>query len=166
MARPKPDNYERLQIVLGDKERNLLDNYQFAYMFNRITTPMVSLLKDVTGLAALYVILSSLFPKWAENLDLPTIDAYGDDDDGLLQYLEGVSLAAGLTGAAGGFLRGGPFGAIIFGALGLFGGEAIDDAVAAATEGELTPSSQEVNVGFTLLMVKLRGIYQGVKGAL
>jgi hypothetical protein len=143
-----------------------LDNYQFAYMFNRISSPIVELLKDASGLAALYVILSSLFPRWAENLDLPTVDAYADDDDGLLQYLEGVSLAAGLTGAAGGFIRGGPFGAVIFGLLGLFGGEAIDDVVAAATEGELTPSGQEINVGFTLLMIKLRAIYQGVKGGL
>ena len=162
MARPKPDNYERLQIVLGDKERQLLQDYRFAYMFNKISSPVVDLLKDISGIAVLYIILSSLFPNWASKLNLNEIDAFGDDDKGLVDYLSGLSLGAGLTGAAGGFVRGGPYGALVFGLLGLVLGEGAEDVTTQIRE----RGPEDVNIGFTLLMIKLRGIYQGVKGAL
>lgn len=162
LARPKPDNYERLQIVLGDKERQLLEDYRFAYMFNRVSTPIVDLLKDISGIAVLYIILSSLFPGWSSKLNLNEIDAFGDDDKGLVDYLSGLSLGAGLAGAAGGYVRGGPFGAFVFGVLGLVLGEAGDDVTQRIRE----RGSEDVNIGFTLLMIKLRGIYQGVKGAI
>lgn len=162
MARPKPDNYERLQIVLGDKERQLLEDYRFAYMFNRVSTPVVDLMKDISGIAVLYIILSSLFPNWSSKLNLNEIDAYGDDDKGLVDYLTGLSLAGGLTGVVTGYARGGPLGSIIFGILGLVLGEGADDVTQRIQE----RPGEDVNIGFTLLMIKLRGIYLGVKGAL
>ena len=131
-------------------------------MFNRVSTPVVDLLKDISGIAVLYIILSSLFPNWSSKLNLNEIDAFGDDDKGLVDYLTGLSLAGGLTGAATGFVRGGPFGAIVFGLLGLVIGEGADDVTSRIQE----RGGEDVNIGFTLLMIKLRGIYQGVKGSL
>lgn len=162
MARPKPNNYERLQIVLGDKERQLLEDYRFAYMFNRVSTPIVDLMKDISGIAVLYIILSSLFPNWSKGLNLTEIDAFGDDDKGLVDYLSGLSLGAGLAGAGYGFLRGGPVGSLIFGVLGLVIGEGADDVTARIQE----RGPEDVNIGFTLLMIKLRTIYNGVKNTL
>lgn len=163
MARPKPDNYERMQIVLGDKERQLLQDYRFAYMFNQIATPAVSLLKDVSGMAMLYLILSALFPNWSKGLNLTEIDAYGDDDEGIVQYLTGLSLGGGALGVGVGAIFGGPFGAIGLGILGALLGEVGDDLTRDVMEGK---PQQLSGVGFTLLMIKLRGIYQGVKGSL
>ena len=163
MARPKPDNYERMQIVLGDKERQLLQDYRFAYMFNQIATPAVSLLKDVSGMAMLYLILSSLFPNWSKGINLTEIDAYGDDDEGILQYLEGLSLAGGALGLGVGAIFGGPFGAVGLAILGALVGEVGDDITRDVYEGK---PQQLTGVGFTMLMIKLRGIYQGVKGSL
>ena len=140
----------------------MLEEYRFAYMFNRISTPIVDLLKDISGIAVLYIILSSLFPNWSSKLNLNEIDAFGDDDKGLVDYLSGLSLGAGLAGAAGGFVRGGPFGGIVFGLLGLVLGEGADDVTQRITE----RPGDDINIGFTLLMIELRGIYQGVKGAI
>ena len=162
MARPKPDNYERLQIVLGDKERQLLEDYRFAYMFNRVTTPVVDLMKDVSGIAVLYILLSSLFPNWSKGLNLSELEAFGDDDKGLVDYLTGISIAGGLSGAGYGFVRGGPVGALVFGLLGLVIGEGAEGV----TQKIQDRGAQDVNIGFTLLMIKLRVMYMGVKGAL
>ena len=159
MARPKPDNYERMQIVLGDKERTLLEDYRFAYMFNQIATPTVNLLKDVSGLAAVYLILSSIFPNWSKGIDFNVTDAYGDDDNGLLDYLSGISLAGGIAGAAGlGYRTRSIYGVGIGFLLGLLGGEGVEN-IGEQQQENLEQGTQEAGVRFTLFMLKLRNAY-------
>jgi len=79
--------------------------------FNQIATPIISLMKDVTGLAALYIILNALFPDWSKGLDLDALDAM--DETGWRDYFEAQNLAAAAAAAAGGAYAGswaGPWG--------------------------------------------------------
>lgn len=68
--------------------------------FAQISTPIVSLLKDVSGLAALYVILNAFLPEWAKGLDLKAMR--GMDSPGIFDYLEDQNLILATLGAIGG----------------------------------------------------------------
>ena len=48
------------RISLQDKEREMADLFLGAYAFNQITTPIVDLLKDVTGLITLFTLMAAL----------------------------------------------------------------------------------------------------------
>ena len=73
--------------------------------FAQVSTPLVSLLKDVSGLAALYVILNALMPEWAKGLDLKAMRDM--DSPGIFDYLEPQNLALGTIGAIAGVATGG-----------------------------------------------------------
>jgi hypothetical protein len=64
--------------------------------FNQVTTPLISLLKDVSGLAALYVILNAFVPNWADGLDLKSMR--GMDSPGIFDYLENRNLILSAIG--------------------------------------------------------------------
>ena len=50
MPKPKPDQVIRHEFVLGRSEREMLREATTAYQVNRIATPMVSLMNDVSGM--------------------------------------------------------------------------------------------------------------------
>lgn len=56
----KPTQVIVHRIELQTKERELLESAVGAYQFNKVAVPVVSLLKDVTGLAAFFLILNLL----------------------------------------------------------------------------------------------------------
>ena len=57
MPKPKPDQVIRHEIVLGRSERDLIEGALMAYQFNRVATPTVALLSDVSAMA---LILSAI----------------------------------------------------------------------------------------------------------
>lgn len=50
MGKPKPDKTISYRIELQDKERELLSQLAFGYTFKNIATPIVDLMKDVSGM--------------------------------------------------------------------------------------------------------------------
>jgi len=50
MTKRKPDKVIEYRFSLQDKERQMLDQYIAAHSFNSITTPIVTLMNDVTGM--------------------------------------------------------------------------------------------------------------------
>ena len=91
MPRKPTEKVIEYRITMGDWERTRVDGLMAGIQFNQIATPIVSLMKDVTGMAALYIILNALFPDWAKGLDLDALDA--TDEKGWRDYFEGINLA-------------------------------------------------------------------------
>jgi hypothetical protein len=73
MPKPKPDNIVRHEIVLGRSERELLDTMVTANAANKILTPLVAGMSDVTFVALVILAYNYLFD---ENIDIPA-DAGG-----------------------------------------------------------------------------------------
>lgn len=105
MPRRKPERVITHRIELGDFERSRLESLMSGMTFAQVSTPLVSLLKDVSGLAALYVILNALMPEWAKGLDLKAMRDM--DSPGIFDYLEPQNLALGTIGAIAGVATGG-----------------------------------------------------------
>jgi len=105
VSKNKPKETIEYVIRLQDKERQLLDDFILGKNFQNVATPIVDLLKDVSGLAAAYVILNALFPDWSKGLDLNAMS--GMDSPGIFDYLELQNLALGVAGAAAGVYTGG-----------------------------------------------------------
>ena len=59
MPKPKPDNIIRHEIVLGRADRELLDTAVTAYPANRVLTPLVALVSDVSALTAIFIVLEA-----------------------------------------------------------------------------------------------------------
>ena len=59
MPKPKPDNVIRHEIVLGRSEREMLDTAITAVAANRVLTPLVALLSDVSALSAIFILLEA-----------------------------------------------------------------------------------------------------------
>ena len=59
MPKVKPDNVVRHEIVLGRSERELLDTAVTAIAANRVLTPLVALLSDVSALSAIFILLEA-----------------------------------------------------------------------------------------------------------
>ena len=47
MPKPKPDQVIRYEVVLGSTERQIIKDMRSAYVFNRISAPMVDLAEDI-----------------------------------------------------------------------------------------------------------------------
>ena len=60
LPKPKPDQVIRHELVLGSVERKLLDEATTAYQVNKIATPIVNLMNDVTGMIVLLSLLASV----------------------------------------------------------------------------------------------------------
>ena len=59
MPKPKPDEIIRHEIVLGRAEREMLDTAIAGMTFNRVATPAVALLSDVSALSAIILVLEA-----------------------------------------------------------------------------------------------------------
>lgn len=59
MPKPKPDEIIRHEIVLGRTEREMMETVIAGITFNRVATPTVALLSDVSALSALILILEA-----------------------------------------------------------------------------------------------------------
>jgi len=59
MPKVKPDNVVRHEIVLGRAEREILDTAVTAIAANRVLTPLVALLSDVSALSAIFILLEA-----------------------------------------------------------------------------------------------------------
>lgn len=61
MPKPKPDNIVRHEIVLGRSERQLIEDGLLAYQINRISTPLVALLSDVSAMGLIFAGLGTYY---------------------------------------------------------------------------------------------------------
>lgn len=59
MPKPKPDEVIRHEIVLGRTEREMMETVIAGITFNRVATPTVALLSDVSALSAIILILEA-----------------------------------------------------------------------------------------------------------
>lgn len=62
------------RITLGTKERQMVDRIVGSYQFNRVATPTVALMSNVTGMAVFAGILAVFVPKIYDYLNLPGMD--------------------------------------------------------------------------------------------
>ena len=92
------------RISLGTFERNMLSDFVATRSFQNVATPIINLMKDVSGMATLYLILNFMFPNWSLGINF---DEVPEGDNGLWDYLElqniagtavGVGVAAYATG--------------------------------------------------------------------
>ena len=86
MPKPKPDQVIRHEIVLGRSERELISDGLLAYQVNRISTPLVALISDVSamslilgGIATYYGFKFDIIPSAGQS----ALDLY---NDWLIQY--------------------------------------------------------------------------------
>ena len=74
MPKPKPDQVIRHEIVLGRAERELVKDGLLAYQINKISTPLVALLSDVSAMG---LILGGIATYYGFKFDVIP-DAYDD----------------------------------------------------------------------------------------
>jgi len=60
MPKKHPTEVYEIRISLQDREKEMADQFLTAWSFNRIATPLVEVLKDVTAIAALLTLLAAL----------------------------------------------------------------------------------------------------------
>jgi len=59
VPKPKPDEIIRHEIVLGRTEREMMETVIAGITFNRVATPAVALLSDVSALSTIILILEA-----------------------------------------------------------------------------------------------------------
>ena len=59
MPKPKPDQVIRHEIVFGRSERDLIEGALVAYQVNRIATPAVALISDISAMAIVFSALGT-----------------------------------------------------------------------------------------------------------
>lgn len=110
MSKNKPKETIEYVVRLQDKERELLSQIVDTRAFSNVATPIVDLLKDVTGMATVISIIFLLFPRLFQN---PVTGEYytiaeitqAEENGGLSDYLETQNLlavGAGITIGIGG----------------------------------------------------------------
>ena len=83
MPKPKPDQVIRHEIILGRVERDLVETATMAYTVNRVATPLVALLSDIS---AMTIILSLVATYLGFKYEVPQLiggqmaDLYADFD--------------------------------------------------------------------------------------
>lgn len=124
MAKNKPKETIEHVIRLQDKERQLLEQVVDTRSFSNVATPIVDLLKDVTGVATVMSIIFLLFPRLFQN---PATGEYytkediktAEENGGLSDYLEAQNLLAVSLGITVGVYTGGlGFLPVLLGAIG------------------------------------------------
>ena len=60
MPKPKPDQIVRFELVLGRSEKEMLREATTAYEVNKIATPIVNLMNDVTGMTVLLSLIAAI----------------------------------------------------------------------------------------------------------
>ena len=68
MPKPKPDNVVRHEFVLGRVERELAESAITSYQINRVMTPLVAGVSDVTFMAFVILAYNYIYDK---NLPIP-----------------------------------------------------------------------------------------------
>ena len=63
MPRAKSDRIVTHRVELGVKEREIADSMLAAYAFNRVTTPIVAGMSDVSFMVVFAGILTTIFPE-------------------------------------------------------------------------------------------------------
>ena len=63
MPKPKPDQVIRHEIVLGRSERELIEGALVAYQVNKISTPLVALISDVSAMSFICLLYTSPSPR-------------------------------------------------------------------------------------------------------
>ena len=101
MPRTKPDQTITYRIEMGTKERMMLDSALASFQFNRIATPIVDLMKDVSGMIVLGAGLALIFP----DIVLPTGKAGMEEvttaiDQGIKQGMERARIERETQGEA------------------------------------------------------------------
>jgi hypothetical protein len=74
MPRAKADNVVIHRIELGGKERELAESALAAFQFNRVATPLVDGLKDVSFVATVTAILAIFYPDLKNYLPEAPVD--------------------------------------------------------------------------------------------
>lgn len=87
MAKIKPDRTVVHRIELQQKERELLEGALLAYTVNRVATPTVALLSDVSGMIALGGILGAI----GIYIDMNGLNAESSMGDVISRYKEGYA---------------------------------------------------------------------------
>ena len=116
------------RISFGTFERNLLSDLVATKSFQNAATPIISLMKDVTGMATLYLILNFMFPNWSLGIDLETIEDKGFWDYLELQNIAGTAIGIGVAAYATGGLS------LIPTIIGLAGGAVAGQAIVEGLE--------------------------------
>jgi len=104
MTKYPPNQVIELRISLQDKQIEQLDSFITSYQINRILTPIVTLMNDVTGMIVLLTLAASLgFAGivFVFQVTTPTEDMHVILTDFFLQR-DQAALAAGVTIAARG----------------------------------------------------------------
>ena len=57
MPKPKPDQVIRHEIVFGRSERELIEGALVAYQVNKVATPLVALISDVSAMTFIFSII-------------------------------------------------------------------------------------------------------------
>ena len=107
MTKKSPNQVIELRISLQDKQIEQLDSFITSYQINRILTPIVTLMNDVTGMIVLLTLAASLgFAgiAFAFQVTQPTEDIHVILTDFFLQR-DQAAMAAGVTIAARGMVR-------------------------------------------------------------
>jgi hypothetical protein len=106
MSKNKPKETIEYVIRLQDKERQMVESAIGAYQVNRIATPLVSLMSDVSGMAVLLSLLASVIGfTFIVSDDLDTaglIDAFTTQRDQAIAA--GVIISSPLGPGLGGLL--------------------------------------------------------------
>ena len=104
MTKRKPDKVIEYRISLQDKEREILESAIGAYQVNRIMTPIVTLMNDISGMAVFLTLASALGfagVVFAFTVTTPTEDMHVLLTDFFLQR-DQAAMASGVTIAARG----------------------------------------------------------------
>jgi hypothetical protein len=102
---------QEIRVTMGDKERMLAEDLISSIRINQISTPIVDLLKDVTGTATVALLIGYVFPNFlinnATGLEYTRDQVMGKDEKGLIDYVETQNLAAIAAVGALAFFTGG-----------------------------------------------------------
>ena len=101
MPKPKPDQVIRHEIVLGRSERDLLDSALIAYGFNRVATPTVALLSDVSAMTFIFSIVGGYFGiKYVVSPGLTEVGEIYDDFRNQLDAARAAGVEIDVAGIA------------------------------------------------------------------
>ena len=113
MPKPKPDQVIRHEIVLGRSERELIEGALVAYQVNKIATPAVALISDISAMTLIFSAIAA-YLGWefiispgidsADALYSEFINQYQANKEATIEATEDV--AVGVAGAAVGAIPG------------------------------------------------------------
>jgi hypothetical protein len=113
MPKPKPDQVIRHEIVFGRSERELIEGALVAYQVNKIATPAVALISDISAMTLIFSAIAG-YLGWefiispgidtADALYSEFINQYQANKEATIEATEDV--AVGVAGAAVGAIPG------------------------------------------------------------